>query len=762
MEWSTDFFRDEVRCGFYIPTAIKQAWAAGLTVLAEIDRICTKYDITYFADWGSLLGAVRHGGFVPWDDDLDICMKREDYVKFRQVADKELPQTYAIHDYERQDNHWLFLARVVNNNEISFDIEHLEQFHNYPYMASVDIFLLDYLYRDEEKEKERCDEVKHILAVADSVKGEVDSAKEWQLRQLEEKYGVQLPRKRGERELKVALYRLAEQQMSRVPKEEADNIGQIFPWVLKGSRGTSKKYFEKTVCLPFENTTIPVSAFYDKTLKFCYGEYLTIRKQWDGHDYPYFEGQRENLQAVADFKLPEFTFDKKLLPQHTDKAEDSQTLKDMAVECMENMQLLQKEMISAGENQDYEGLLSYLPELQQLAVDLGTLIENVKGEKNPISQCVVATLEQYCDALYVVYELVANAGDHGVDLETLRNDLAGVSKAFQVVDDEIQSQLLKKKDILFLTTGAKQWEGFDSLYKEVVKDENSDVYVVPLPVLFKNPYGEIKVTDEELKAATRESDYPDYLSLTSWTQYNVALHHPDVIYIQDPYDGENPCLSIPPQYYAQNLQKYTDCLIYIPAFRVDEFDERAQCDIYNMKHYVTAPAVICSDYVYVQSENMKQRYIEKLVEFAGQETRAIWEKKILPQGLPDMDKDEPAAAKKTMLYCIGENELAEKGEAVIPFVKERLEIFREHQEDIDTKLCFYPPDVQEWKIYDKEKTEQLLALIKQYENEPWLEVCEWRINEEKKLEKKCDAYYGSPSPLVCAFSLCNKPVMQSL
>ncbi|MBQ3787039.1 MAG: LicD family protein, partial [Lachnospiraceae bacterium] len=92
MNHTTEFFRDEVRNGFYIPTAIKQAWACILDVLKEIDDICRRHDIRYFADWGTLLGTVRHGGFIPWDDDLDICMLRDDYVRFRQVADAELPE----------------------------------------------------------------------------------------------------------------------------------------------------------------------------------------------------------------------------------------------------------------------------------------------------------------------------------------------------------------------------------------------------------------------------------------------------------------------------------------------------------------------------------------------------------------------------------------------------------------------------------------------------------------------------------------------
>ena len=68
------FFLPESREGFYVSDMMKRYWAAQLKVLHEIRAICARHDIPWYADYGSLIGAVRHGGYIPWDDDFDICM----------------------------------------------------------------------------------------------------------------------------------------------------------------------------------------------------------------------------------------------------------------------------------------------------------------------------------------------------------------------------------------------------------------------------------------------------------------------------------------------------------------------------------------------------------------------------------------------------------------------------------------------------------------------------------------------------------------
>lgn len=76
----------------YLEKNLRQCQLKQLSILSEIDRICQKYQLTYWLDGGTLLGAVRHGGFIPWDDDIDLGMPADDLKRFIQIAPAELPE----------------------------------------------------------------------------------------------------------------------------------------------------------------------------------------------------------------------------------------------------------------------------------------------------------------------------------------------------------------------------------------------------------------------------------------------------------------------------------------------------------------------------------------------------------------------------------------------------------------------------------------------------------------------------------------------
>lgn len=127
LEFPENYFRGEEREGFYVEEMMKRAWAAQLKVLEEIECICKKYNLTYFADSGTLLGAVRHQGFIPWDDDIDIAMKPADYRRFLQVAEQEMPSGWKLLSLYTHDEYTEVFARMVNSNRINCSQEWLDE-----------------------------------------------------------------------------------------------------------------------------------------------------------------------------------------------------------------------------------------------------------------------------------------------------------------------------------------------------------------------------------------------------------------------------------------------------------------------------------------------------------------------------------------------------------------------------------------------------------------------------------------------------------
>ncbi|WP_027209502.1 LicD family protein [Butyrivibrio hungatei] len=85
-----------------------------LGILKEIDKLCKQHDISYFLIGGSMLGAVRHHGFIPWDDDIDIGMLRADYDKFATIAEKELEHPFRLNTFRNNKTHHYYFMHVVN------------------------------------------------------------------------------------------------------------------------------------------------------------------------------------------------------------------------------------------------------------------------------------------------------------------------------------------------------------------------------------------------------------------------------------------------------------------------------------------------------------------------------------------------------------------------------------------------------------------------------------------------------------------------
>ena len=120
---------------------LRQVQLVQLEIAKEVKRICEKYHIKYFLDSGTLLGAVRHKGFIPWDDDLDIAMLRIEYEKFLKVAPKELSSQYFLQTWDSDPYYPLAFAKIRKKNTLYWEAAAgTKQKHNEIY---IDIFPYD-------------------------------------------------------------------------------------------------------------------------------------------------------------------------------------------------------------------------------------------------------------------------------------------------------------------------------------------------------------------------------------------------------------------------------------------------------------------------------------------------------------------------------------------------------------------------------------------------------------------------------------------
>lgn len=640
------YLEDEVREGFFVPSIMKHAWAVELEVLDEVDKVCQRHGINWFAEWGTLLGAVRHHGFVPWDDDIDIFMLRKDYEHFLQVCD-ELPEGYKVLNYRNHPDFWHFLAKVVAKPRICFEEEHLARYHGFPYIAGIDIFVGDYISADPGKEEARRTTAGYVLSVADAI-GAPEMPKEKlveHIHRMEELFHAQIDYNQEENALKVQLYQIVEKLLSMFDEKESLYISQI-PYTIGTSGGEEqhwmpKEWYNGSISMPFENMSVRVPVGYKEILSRKYGEYMCPVRGGGGHEYPFFHSQRKDLESVLNFRIPGFYFSKSQAQRQ--KSDRTESLKEKAVKAYKNLKdklyYIEKE-ITAGNNVDAQSMLI---DAQQTAIDLGTIADNVKGEGLE----TIRLLEQFCEALYQVYHALEY--ELGKEMEM---DVKELERMLFKVKESLYKEVINRREIVFLSYQARYWGGvIQELYKKAVAESSWDVYVLPVPYYHKDYLGNaLQVRDESKELAKK-------VPVTEYSSFDFALHHPDCIVMQNPYDEYNMATCVDKDCYSKNLQRFTENLLYIPYFTVDEFSkvveisyEEEKCgeeecseDVSSqgegetlnedsaykmMGYYCNMPGVINADRVLAQSENMRQLYIEKLTEFAGEETRVIWEKKI--------------------------------------------------------------------------------------------------------------------------------------
>ena len=415
--------------------------------------------------------------------------------------------------------------------------------------------------------------------------------------------------------------------------------------------------------------------------------------------------------------------------------------------------------------EDSQKLTEMLIQCQDAALQLGTSLEKFGEKYAPI----VKLLESYCENLY---QMSIHLSDETICCrlsEKIREQLTDFQNRIQ---DEMPDD---RKEVVFLPYKASMWDSLESVWKAADEDENTDAYVIPIPYYDRNPDGSFGEEHYE------GDQYPEYVPITHYNEYDFQWRRPDVIYIHNPYDNNNYVTSVHPFFYSENLKRFTEQLVYIPYFILGEIDPENQAAVEKMKHFCTTPGVLHADKVIVQSENMKKIYVNVLTDFmkeqSGKDTREYWEKKILGLGSPKIDKvmtvrkedmtvpeewlkiieKDDGSWKKIVFYNTSVQALLEHDEKMNRKIKDVLQVFKKHQEEIALLWRPHPLIEATLKSMRPGLWEEYKKIVDTYRAEGW-GIYDDTADIDRAIALS-DAYYGDKSSIVQLYRNVEKPVM---
>ena len=258
----SQFLLQEIREGYTVSSEMKKVWAGELDLFQELFRVCKKHNLRIWADSGTLLGAVRHKGFIPWDDDIDLLMPREDYDKLLSVASKEFEHPYFLQTMHNDPYYTNRHAQLRNDNTMARGAKQTR--YKYNSGIFIDIFPLDYMPASPRAFKNHYKEISGLKAYMKFVR----------------KLLFKLPKsiylflRNNVRWLSDdALLEIYERKLRSVDSSKSVS------WAPMAFNHASPQLpvfcFSETELVDFEYLKMPIPKYYDVILRAKYGDYMT-------------------------------------------------------------------------------------------------------------------------------------------------------------------------------------------------------------------------------------------------------------------------------------------------------------------------------------------------------------------------------------------------------------------------------------------------------------------------------------------------------
>lgn len=271
------FLDEEERCGYTVSSEMKKVWAVQLDLLVAFDKVCKKHHITYFASSGTMLGAVRHKGFIPWDDDIDVMMLRSEYEKLCKVAVHEFKQPYFFQTEQTDPTSARRHAQLRNSLTTAILKSELKKKYHFNQGIFIDIFPLDAIADDDrrfERQAKKSMRIKQKYRCLMNLTDRYTPSKDKNIKEF----------------LRAAAHKAMSGPFSRFISYkpyyqafedsfltwEGENTKMLGLLCLRFEKRNLRfrEDFQEAIEMPFEFIKIPVPKNYDHALTHIYGDYM--------------------------------------------------------------------------------------------------------------------------------------------------------------------------------------------------------------------------------------------------------------------------------------------------------------------------------------------------------------------------------------------------------------------------------------------------------------------------------------------------------
>ena len=402
-----------------------------------------------------------------------------------------------------------------------------------------------------------------------------------------------------------------------------------------------------------------------------------------------------------------------------------------------------------------ESAASLIGDCQDAIIYVGEIIQNSEGETHN----AVELIEIYCRELFDLYNALKDGDEYDASCKKINKSLTDVKKC-------IENDIRGKIEVVFMPYKASMWDSLESVWKAADEDPDCDAYVVPIPYYDRKP-------DKSLGAFHYEGDqYPEYVPVVHYDNYDLKKRKPDIIYIHNPYDECNYVTTVDPGFYSKELKKYTDKLIYIPYFVLNE-------NLSNIEHFVLTPGVLNADEIIVQSEKIKQMYINILLKYTGnsEQNRNFLNNKIKGTGSPKFDKIKnmsfedvvvpeewkkiiyrpDGTRKKVIMYNNSVGSLLKYERKMLEKMCSVFNTFIEKRDDVVLLWRPHPLIKATLESMRPDLLEAYTRMVEQYRNDGW-----GIYDDSADLDRAIaisDAYYGDESSVVELCKRMKLPIM---